>query len=179
MTKFPPYRILLVLFAMVNTTYASPIENLTDSLSQEIRMNLSKNELKFSKIQVDSPIEKYIVGNLIKESDKSTSNVLVFRLLKAEINYNTLSDDSLQRFTNIYATVLLDITGEKSLLIDKTYAKTDTITFAEAKEYEQELGIKESNLPKEKSLYKKYFQPILIATVAVVTAFVFFTVRSK
>ena len=179
MAKRLLYIALILMLVMLQNTLASPIEVLSDSICGEISLKLQKEGLKFSKIQVDSPLEKYIIGKLIKDIDKNSSNELIFRLFEAEINYNQHSEQTYQRITNINATVLLKNADEKRLLLDKTFTFIDTCSYDEAKTYENELGINESRLPQTNGFYKKYLVPALVTTVAVVTALVFFTVRSK
>lgn len=162
------------------------IKNSSEEICDELaEKNITEIEVSFyedeSSILLEQVFFKTCAERNIKLLTEST-NKLFLSLSEISINYKiTDNKDSCKRAISISPYVKLTLNSEISIISTEKQLFIDSVEIDDLPELqESEYKFTKSKIPESKySFYKKYLQPALITTVAVVTVVLFFTIRSN
>lgn len=165
-------------------------DSLAKEFAHEVKTHLEKNNINVLKMKIndheaswliEQKVNNLLIKNGISIKDKAMGRLNII-IKKIAPEYDLVKDDDLLK-RKVELSLEYKIEGKGGLLHSDEFARTftDTLRKESYLNYETpEHGFTQGNLPKEDlSFLEKYIEPVAIVGAAVLSVYLFFSIRSQ
>ena len=166
-------------------------DSLAKEFAHEVKTHLEKNNINVLKMKIndheaswliEQKVNNLLVKNEIKIKDKAMGRLFII-IKKIDPEYFFVKDDDDLLKRNIELSLEYKIEGKGGLLHSDEFVRTftDTLRKENYLKYETpEHDFTQGNMPEEDlSFLEKYIEPVAIVGAAVLSVYLFFSIRSQ